>query len=158
MKAQLEFVRLRHERDVEQGAGYAPIPTSLEHTRPGAVRELRWQFLYGSSVLRPDHATGRQVRWYAHPGAVDRSVKQAADTARIGKRVTCHTLRHSLATHLLENGYDIRTVQELLGRKNFETTMIYTHVMTKLAWGCVARLMRSGVGTNERVGARLPDE
>jgi site-specific recombinase XerD len=66
---------------------------------------------------------------------VDRSVKQAADSARIGKRVTCHTLRHSFATHLLENGYDIRTVQELLGHKNVETTMIYTHVMSKPGLG-----------------------
>ena len=135
LKAQLEFVRLRHECDVEKGAGYAPVPTSLEHKRQGAAREYRWQFVFGSTVARPDRETGRVIRWYAYPGAVDRSVKQAADIARIGKRVTCHTLRHSFATHLLENGYDIRTVQELLGHKNVETTMIYAHVMSKPGLG-----------------------
>jgi site-specific recombinase XerD len=71
------------------------------------------------------------IRWYAHPGAVDRSVKRAADIAPIGKQVTCQTLRYSFATHLLENGYDVRTVQQALGHKNVETTMIYTHVMSK---------------------------
>lgn len=135
LKTQMEFVRLRHEHDVEQGAGYAPVPTSLEHKRHGAARELRWQFVFGSSVIRLDTETRRRIRWYAHPGAVDRSIKQAADVARIGKRVTCHTLRHSFATHLLENGYDIRTVQQLLGHKNVETTMIYTHVMAKPGLG-----------------------
>src|SRR6516164_90534 len=67
VKAQLEFVRLRHERDVENGAGYAPVPTSLEHKRPGAAREFRWQFVFGSAVARPDRETERTIRWYAHP-------------------------------------------------------------------------------------------
>ncbi|HLK16661.1 MAG TPA: tyrosine-type recombinase/integrase [Fimbriimonadaceae bacterium] len=140
LKVQVEFVRLRHERDVEHGAGYAPVPTSLEHEQPGAAREFRWQFLFGSALIRADRETGRRMRWHAHPGAVDRSVKQAADVARIGKHLTCHTLRHSFATYLLENGYDFRTDQELLAHKNVETAMIYTHVMTKPGLGVLSPL------------------
>jgi integron integrase len=99
LKAHVEFVRLRHERDVEKGAGYAPVPISLEPKRQGAAREFRWQFVFGSAVARSDREAGRTIRWSAHPGAVDRSVKQAADIAQFGKSVTCHTLRHSFATH-----------------------------------------------------------
>lgn len=135
LKTQVNYVRLRHQRDVERGGGYAPVPTSLEHKRHGAARELRWQFVFGSSVVRPDPDTGHVLRWYAHPSAVDRTVKEAADVARIDERVTCHTLRHSFATHLLENGYDLWTVQQLLGHKSVETTQIYTHVMQKPGLG-----------------------
>lgn len=129
LKQQVEFVRLRHERDARRGHGFAPVPTSLEHKRHTASGEIRWQFVFASSVVRPDEETGRMLRWYTSPAAVEKAIKKAADVAGLDKRVTCHTLRHSFATHLLEAGHDVRTVQQLLGHKNVETTMIYTHVM-----------------------------
>ncbi len=135
LRQQVEAVRKRHARDTKRGDGFAPVPTSLAHKRHSASGELRWQFVFGSAVLRTDAETGRRLRWHAHPSTVDRAIKEAAEIARLPKRSSCHTLRHSFATHLLENGYDIRTVQQLLGHKHVETTMIYTHVMQRPGLG-----------------------
>lgn len=152
LREQIERVNLRHQRDRRRGGGFAPVPTSLAHKRHSAAGELRWQFVFGSAVTRPDAETGRRLRWYLHPGTVDRAVKEAAEIAQLPKRTSCHTLRHSFATHLLESGYDIRTVQQLLGHKHVETTMIYTHVMQRPGLGVRspldAVLTGSGLGAS----------
>jgi integrase len=116
--------------DVQRGAGYAPVPDALEHKRPRAGFELPFQFVFSSGVVRRDEQ-GRGTRWYVCPSTLDRVVYAASRRAKIGKRVTCHTFRHSFATHLLEAGYDVSQVQTLLGNASLKTTMIYLHVMNK---------------------------
>lgn len=128
--AQVAHVEERWRRDVARGGGYAPVPDSLAHKRPRAGKELPWQFVFPSVVMRRDES-GQGTRWHADSSALDRVVYVASQRAGIGKRVTCHTFRHSFATHVLEAGYDIRQVQTLLGHSNLKTTMIYTHVMNK---------------------------
>ena len=140
LSAQIERVARRHAIDVEKGRGWVEVPASVEHKRPSAPKELGWQFLFPSSRCVKDPDTGRWQRWYVHPSTLSRAVKQAASQARIAKRVTCQTFRHSFATHLLEAGYDIRTVQDLLGHKDVRTTMIYTHVMQQPGVGVISPL------------------
>jgi integron integrase len=120
-----------YETDVANGAGYVPLPFALERKYPNAHREWIWQFVFPSTQLAVDPETGRKQRWHMSETTLQRAVKQAADRAKFDKRVNCHTFRHSFATHLLQNGYDIRTVQELLGPKDVKTTMIYTHVLCR---------------------------
>lgn len=137
---QIERVAKQHEADLKKGRGWVQVPVSVEHKRPSAPKELGWQFLFPSQRCAKDTETGRWQRWYSHPSTLSRAVKHAAETAGLAKRVTCHTFRHSFATHLLEAGYDIRTVQELLGHKNVQTTMIYTHVMRQPGVGVISPL------------------
>jgi integron integrase len=123
-------VRVRHGQDVKRGGGYVPLPDALANKVEYAERDWRWQYVFASAAMRRDSA-GRGTRWHTDPAALNRKVRQAADRAGIAKRVSCHTFRHSFATHLLEAGRTIRSVQELLGHKSVQTTMIYTHVARK---------------------------
>jgi integron integrase len=127
----LQIGRDQHDRDTRSGGGWAPLPTALERKFPDAGREWAWQWVFPATRTQRDPATGRRRRHHLHSSCVQRAVKEAVRRSGIAKRATCHTFRHSFATHLLEAGYDIRTVQELLGHRNVRTTMIYTHVLNR---------------------------
>jgi integron integrase len=138
---QVRRVRHRHARDVAAGGGRAPVPDAVAHKIPGAGSEFGWQFVFPSVVMRRGDG-GRGVRWHCDPGALDRAVRCAAREAGLTKRVTCHTFRHSFATHLLEAGYHVRQVQELLGHASLRTTMVYTHVTSRPAVAVASPLDR----------------
>jgi integron integrase len=127
----LEKVRALHHRDLARGAGHVVLPGALARKLPSAPREWAWQWCFPATRLTVLDATGRRGRHHLHESAVQRTVHEAVVRMGLSKRATCHTFRHSFATHLLEDGYDIRTVQELLGHRDVSTTMLYTHVLNR---------------------------
>jgi integron integrase len=134
----LERVRRLHQRDLADGGGGVQLPGALAMKYPHAPREWGWQWLFPASRLYRDPTSGERRRHHLHESAVQRAVREAVIRAGLTKPATCHTFRHSFATHLLESGYDIRTVQELLGHADVRTTMLYTHVLNRGARGVLS--------------------
>ncbi|MCW9015242.1 MAG: integron integrase [Gammaproteobacteria bacterium] len=131
LREQLRHVAEVHQGDLAVNYDGVHLPGALAKKFPGAGKQLKWQYLFPASKLADDPRSQKIRRHHLHESAIQRAIRIAAEKAGINKRVTSHTLRHSFATHLLESGYDIRTVQELLGHADVSTTMIYTHVLNK---------------------------
>ncbi|MBP9031906.1 MAG: tyrosine-type recombinase/integrase [Dysgonomonadaceae bacterium] len=131
LKEHLIKVKAIHEEDLKNGFGTVYLPYAIERKYPNAKSEWKWQYVFPATKISTDPRSGVQRRHHLYDTVIQKAVKQAIRDAGIMKHASCHTFRHSFATHLLESGYDIRTIQELLGHTNVETTMIYTHVINQ---------------------------
>jgi integron integrase len=127
----LQHIKQLHERDLSLGYAAVHLPFALARKYPNAERQWIWQYIFPSIGIAVDARSGRQCRHHRHDSSIQKGLKQAVMGSGIEKAIACHTFRHSFATHLLQDGYDIRTVQELLGHKDVKTTMIYTHILNR---------------------------
>jgi integron integrase len=142
LKNQIDFVSAMHQQDVEAGLGEVYMPHALARKYPSGSKALLWQFLFPSSHIAIDPRDGKRKRHHVHPRSIQKRVAQAVVRAKVYKKANCHTFRHSFATRLLESGYDIRTIQELLGHSDVSTTEIYTHVLNRGGLGVISPIDR----------------